>query len=117
MLLAKGEGPGHDDEPTIVRGRHARLDCQRVGDEVVVVIRRSEIAETTGTERITPREREVLALVARGQTSREVAATLHLRPSTVRTHMEHAMRRLGVKTRAEAVGRALATGQLKATSA
>jgi DNA-binding CsgD family transcriptional regulator len=54
---------------------------------------------------LTPREREVLRLVARGQTNREVAHTLWISPHTVRTHLENVFEKLGVTSRAAAVAR------------
>jgi DNA-binding CsgD family transcriptional regulator len=59
---------------------------------------------------LTPREREVLLLVARGQTNREVARTLWISPHTVRSHLEHVFEKLGVTSRAAAVARALGAG-------
>jgi DNA-binding CsgD family transcriptional regulator len=53
------------------------------------------------------REREVLALLAGGATDRQVAASLHLSPATVRTHVRNAKAKLGARTRAQAVALAL----------
>jgi DNA-binding NarL/FixJ family response regulator len=47
--------------------------------------------------RITPRQREVLRLVALGRTTREIAALLGLSPRTVDTHRAELMSRLGVR--------------------
>jgi DNA-binding NarL/FixJ family response regulator len=47
--------------------------------------------------RITPRQREVLKLVAQGRTTREIAALLGLSPRTVDTHRAELMERLGVR--------------------
>jgi DNA-binding NarL/FixJ family response regulator len=47
--------------------------------------------------RITPRQREVLELVAHGKTTREIAALLALSPRTVDTHRAELMERLGVR--------------------
>jgi DNA-binding CsgD family transcriptional regulator len=49
------------------------------------------------------RELEVLALVAEGNTSREIAASLKISRHTVRRHLENIFNRLGVKSRAAAV--------------
>ena len=56
----------------------------------------------TGT-RLSAREREVLALIARGRTNREVAAALHLSEATVKTHLQHIYAKLEVPDRAAAV--------------
>ncbi len=53
-------------------------------------------------ERLTDREREVLALIARHFTTAEIAARLGLSKTTVRTHVEHILAKLGVRSRREA---------------
>jgi DNA-binding NarL/FixJ family response regulator len=55
---------------------------------------------------LTPREREVLALIADGSTNREIADRLYLSPHTVKDHTSALYRKLGVRNRAEAVQRA-----------
>jgi two-component system response regulator DesR len=55
---------------------------------------------------LSPREREVLALLATGATNREIAAQLHLSPHTVKEHTSGLYRKLDVRNRAEAVQRA-----------
>jgi len=54
---------------------------------------------------LTPREREVLRLVGRGQTNREIARTLWISPNTVRSHLENVFEKLGVTNRVAAVAR------------
>ncbi|MFB6669039.1 response regulator [Streptomyces parvus] len=56
-------------------------------------------AETT----LSAREREVLVLVARGTTNREIAAELFISEATVKTHLTHVFAKLGAKDRAAAV--------------
>jgi DNA-binding NarL/FixJ family response regulator len=51
---------------------------------------------------LTPRESEVLALVRQGLSTGEIAARLHLRPSTIDSHIRKAMKRLGASNRREA---------------
>src|SRR5687768_17309390 len=53
---------------------------------------------------VTPRELEVLELVAEGHTTAEIARTLWITEDTVRTHIKRLMVRLGARTRAHAVG-------------
>jgi DNA-binding CsgD family transcriptional regulator len=48
----------------------------------------------------TPTEVEVATQVAAGGTNREIAERLAMRPSTVKTHLEHIYAKLGVKRRA-----------------
>lgn len=52
---------------------------------------------------LTPREREVLACLAKGAGRREVAEQLHLSAHTVRTHLQNLMAKLGVHSTLEAV--------------
>jgi two-component system response regulator NreC len=60
-----------------------------------------------GGHGLSPRETEVLRLIALGHTSAEIAAKLHLSPRTVETHRAHIHRKLGLRTRAELVQYAL----------
>jgi DNA-binding NarL/FixJ family response regulator len=60
-----------------------------------------------GRSNLTPRESEVLRLLAEGLTQHEIAAHLTISPKTVGTHIEHVLRKLGVHSRAQAVARAL----------
>lgn len=53
--------------------------------------------------KVTPRQREILALVADGLTNGEIAAALEISPETVRKHLENAYAQLGVHTRTAAV--------------
>lgn len=57
---------------------------------------------------VTPREREILALVAAGKTNREIAAVLTISARTVQKHLEHVFQKLGVETRTAAAICALA---------
>jgi DNA-binding NarL/FixJ family response regulator len=59
------------------------------------------------------REIEVLGLIARGATNREVAAKLFITEATVKTHLLHLFAKLGVNDRAAAVAAAYETGPLK----
>jgi len=55
------------------------------------------------SELLSPRELEVLGLVARGLRNREIAAALYIAESTAKVHMRHVREKLNVRTRAEAV--------------
>jgi DNA-binding NarL/FixJ family response regulator len=63
-----------------------------------------------GASQLTQRERDVLRLVALGQTNREIADTLGLTVSTVKTHVEHVIGKLGVSDRTQAAVRAIELG-------
>lgn len=58
------------------------------------------------------REKECLKLVGRGLGNREIGEALGISEHTVKTHLEHAYRKLKAGTRTQAVAHALATGEL-----
>ncbi|MET7954657.1 response regulator transcription factor [Streptomyces sp. NPDC005317] len=63
-------------------------------------------------EPLSVREREVLRLVARGTSNREIAAELFISEATVKTHLTHVFAKLGAKDRAAAVAAAYERGIL-----
>ncbi|WP_432483676.1 response regulator [Kineococcus esterisolvens] len=63
-------------------------------------------------EPLTPRELDVLRLVAAGWSNKEIAAALHLAPGTVKNHVTAVLLKLGVRDRTRAVLRALELGLL-----
>lgn len=65
-----------------------------------------------GENPLTPREREVLAMSARGATAAELARALHLTEGTVRNHLSLAIQKLGARTRLEAIRTAEEKGWL-----
>lgn len=62
---------------------------------------------------LTPRETEILGLVAEGLSNPEIAARLFIGESTVKTHLLHAFEKLAVSDRTRAVMRAMELGILK----
>jgi DNA-binding NarL/FixJ family response regulator len=63
--------------------------------------------------KITPREREVLALIACGYSTSEIASALWITEDTVRTHVKRLLARLSARTRAQAVAIAFRDGLWK----
>jgi len=61
-------------------------------------------------EVLTEREREVLALVARGLSNGEIATELYISPATAKTHVSRVMMKLGARDRAQLVVTAYETG-------
>jgi DNA-binding NarL/FixJ family response regulator len=59
---------------------------------------------------LTPREREVLSLMARGLSNADVAVELFISEATVKTHLARVMMKLGVREKAQAVAAAYQTG-------
>jgi DNA-binding NarL/FixJ family response regulator len=65
-------------------------------------------------QELTRRERDVLRLIALGQTNKEIAETLSLTVSTVKTHVEHVIDKLHVSDRTQAAVRAIELGLVTA---
>jgi two-component system, NarL family, nitrate/nitrite response regulator NarL len=61
------------------------------------------------TDSLSPREREVLALVAAGQTNKAIAEALYVSPNTVKTHVSSLLHKLRADTRVQLA--AIATRQ------
>lgn len=71
------------------------------------------IVEAAGIERLTPREREVTTLIARGYTYRETAHRLEVSVKTLENHMAHIFAKLGLASRHELTRLAYETGFLR----
>jgi DNA-binding CsgD family transcriptional regulator len=65
------------------------------------------------TGRLSPRERDVLAGLAVGESTEEIGLTLRMSPHTVRTHLRNIMRKLDARTRAHAVAIAICDGAIE----
>jgi DNA-binding NarL/FixJ family response regulator len=72
-----------------------------------VAIRRSSTHRLKPTMNITPRQREILRMVALGNTNREIAASLDISVRTVEVHRFNLMRRLNVRNVAQLLRHAL----------
>lgn len=86
----------------LVKARWTLLDSFESDGKRYVVARSNEPHDPP-IEELTPRERQVLAYAAMSNTDKLTAYELGLAPSTVRVLMARAIRRLGVRSRAEAV--------------
>ncbi|MFJ8824660.1 response regulator [Streptomyces sp. NPDC102467] len=71
-----------------------------VASRLVTAVRRPAVA---ADETLSAREREVLVLVSRGTSNKEIARELFISEATVKTHLTHIYGKLGVKDRAAAV--------------
>lgn len=76
----------------------------------VVTTRLMKRMREPATEKLSERETEVLASVAKGLSNREIARGLHISEATVKTHLIHVFVKLGVKDRTAAVTAALERG-------
>lgn len=59
---------------------------------------------------LSPREAEILGLLATGASAPDIAARLYLSPATVKTHLHHLYEKLGVSDRAAAVAAGMRRG-------
>jgi DNA-binding CsgD family transcriptional regulator len=71
-----------------------------------------ELEHTAQLGDLTPREREIVRLVALGQTSPQIADELFISAATVGTHVRNAMVKAGARTRAHLVAMSLAEKNL-----
>jgi two-component system response regulator DesR len=78
------------------------MAVRMVGTGMTVFARQEEEPAAPLSER----EREVLSLMAAGETNAEIAARLYLSPHTIKDHASSVYRKLGVRNRAEAVRQA-----------
>lgn len=120
-LLAAAERDDGVAQLIAVESRLRDLGARWDADRVAQALRRHGVGIARTWRRgprgygndLSPREREVLALIARGLTNREAAAALFLSPKTVGRHLGTAMRKLGVSTRTGAVMTAAEAGLLE----
>jgi two-component system response regulator DegU len=64
---------------------------------------------TIATETLSPREREVLALVAEGRSNKAIAETLFVSPNTIKTHVASLLNKLHAETRVQLAAMAVRT--------
>ncbi len=68
---------------------------------------------SSGEEELTPREEEIVKLVAEAHTTKQIAEVLHLSEKTVENHRANAMRKLGMRDRVELVRYAIRRGLIE----
>jgi DNA-binding CsgD family transcriptional regulator len=72
--------------------------------------------ERQRSERLSPREREILQLMVDGLEPPEVAQRLGIRPATLRTHVYNILKKLGVHSKTQAVLLAVRQGRVSTGS-
>lgn len=111
QLLDKGVG--HTVTHLVrLRSRIHKLTCICLGKRALCVLDDCALTQCQPWQRLTPRERDVLALMSEGNTTAQIASELGLSPATVRTHVEHMRDRFGVTTRAALITHCFRTGLL-----
>ena len=84
-------------------------DNAELGGEMLVVLNRpADPGAHHALLGLTPRQAELLSLVARGLSNKQIAAELRLSEGTVRKHLENGFRRLGVRNRVAAIAKVAA---------
>jgi len=128
VILADGDRPpgearpvvmlgGADDDLPGVLARHAgpsQIDAALRAVHAGLIVRAPEAVdagfgaarEADGHALLTPRELEVLAALAEGMTNKAIARRLNISQHTVKFHVESLFRKLGARTRTEAVAKA-----------
>ncbi|MEU6717040.1 response regulator transcription factor [Nonomuraea sp. NPDC046802] len=91
---------------------HRAVRTAAAGGAVLAPSIASALIRGRAAQEPSPRELEVLRLVARGAANKEIARTLLISETTVKTHLKHVFAKLGVETRAAAVVVALERGLL-----
>jgi DNA-binding CsgD family transcriptional regulator/tetratricopeptide (TPR) repeat protein len=76
----------------------------------------SKTASHAPTNGLTETEHRIAALVARGQTNREIAAAMFVTENTVQTHVQHIFQKLGTRSRTELTARLLSAHALTTTA-
>ena len=108
-LLSASVVRGADGQPLYAVGQVQDITARKRAELAAAAFR----ARNPGASSLSPREREVLACLARGLTSADAAAELGISVETVETHVRRAMSKLGAKTRTQAVASALLLGFLE----
>ena len=70
----------------------------------------AEVAEHTGEQELTPKETDVLSLIAAGNANKEIAAQLSITEETVKSRVKSILDKLGANDRTHAVSIALKRG-------
>ena len=99
----------------VLRGESI-LNQELVASLLQRLAKETQSREDLPSGRLTPREREVLQLLTKGQTNREIAHKLTVSVSTVKIHVEHILAKLEVSDRTQAAVRAIEMGLLRTTS-
>lgn len=107
LAAARASSPLASTLAEIESLRERLADLYRQSNDLGLARRAGLRARAAGVpaELLSPREFEVLGLLARGCRNRDIADALVVSPSTVKVHVRHIFEKLGVRTRSQAVAR------------
>ena len=118
-LLATGDRAGASQQAAAAHEAAVRLDAAPLRTAVEALVRRGRLDVALPGVRaaavsavLTPREAEVLALLAQGRTNKQVGAELYISEKTASVHVSNIIAKLGASGRTEAVAIAAARGLL-----
>jgi DNA-binding NarL/FixJ family response regulator len=112
-FLLKDAGPAELLHAVRVVAAGEALLAPRITRRLIAQFTAERVATQVAEDRLavlTQRERQVVALVGQGLSNDEIGAQLFLSPATARTHVSHAMAKLGARDRAQLVVVAYQTG-------
>jgi DNA-binding NarL/FixJ family response regulator len=108
--------PLHELPPVVRRVGHGENLIDREEAERLARLlhhrRRQEATERQRANRLTPRQTEILQLMADGIPDPDIAQKLHLSRYTLRTHMQNILTRLSVHTKVQALAVAIRQGKI-----
>jgi PAS domain S-box-containing protein len=110
-----GAASATDTEAALMRADRSRVNVEvcavplKSGDRIIGVF--GQVIEHEGPTGaphpdLTPRQAEVLRLLEQGRSTKQIAQELHVSTETVKNHVRHVLRALGVNSRLEAVAAA-----------
>ncbi|MCP3725218.1 LuxR C-terminal-related transcriptional regulator [Paraburkholderia sp. CNPSo 3272] len=111
LLALREEGPSPASTADAAPYIHALLDGWRARYEP-----ESKPHRDAQRDSLSPRERSIVALIAQGQSNKEIARTIGITPETVKSYLKNIFVKLGVEKRAQAVARAQELGLMEGIS-
>ncbi len=114
VLRASGDLAGAREQGDLARNAARWLGAQPVLDELVAAGSTPARGDGAATDTLTPREREILTLVAAGRSNGEIARQLFISAKTVSVHVSNILGKLGAAGRTEAAAIARRRGLIDA---
>ncbi len=111
-LLAKGMDCSQQTQ-FIMGGKRNHLSCVPANGIVICMLASGDGKTNAQIQALSPREKEILLLLANGETTPTVADLLGVNESTVKTHIERMRGKLSVNTRAAVVAEGFRLGYIE----